>query len=187
MHGICSWGWSISKPERAMKTLFVVLSASLLLGCGSSRQQASLTARPAETVASPVAAEKVDAAGVELAAAGSTNSVRVETLDNMYPWFVNGGGSSRPPGSLTPEQAGTAARQLANEQADFLYHCQPFRDGQPVRFERGRWVWSESRGYGHGDVWARVELAADGSTNSVRVQFLDNQIRLLWHAGGAAF
>ncbi len=45
---------------------------------------------------------------------------------------------------LTADQAGTLARQLANETSQSLYHCQPFRNGQPARFVQGRWLWREA-------------------------------------------
>jgi hypothetical protein len=77
--------------------------------------------------------------------------------------------------SLTPAQATAQAVRLANQKADTLYHCQPFQDGQPVTFTQGRWIWSETRGCGRGDIEAIVELAANGSTNNVDVQYFDNQ------------
>ena len=82
--------------------------------------------------------------------------------------------------SLTAEQAKTVAMRLANDKASALYHCQPFRDGQPARFVAGQWVWVDLQGFGHSDIQATVELAADGSTNSVDLKLLDsrNQSRL---------
>jgi hypothetical protein len=77
--------------------------------------------------------------------------------------------------SLTAEQAQTVAMRLANDKASTLYHCQPFRDGQPARFVTGQWVWVNLQGFGHGDIQATVELAADGSTNSVDLKLLDSQ------------
>ena len=77
--------------------------------------------------------------------------------------------------SLTAEQAKAVALQLANDEASSLYHCQPFRDGQPVRVVAGHWVWTEQRGFGQGDIQATVEFAMDGSTHSVDVQLLDNR------------
>jgi hypothetical protein len=84
--------------------------------------------------------------------------------------------------SLTAEQAKTVALRLANEKAASVYHSQPFRDGQPAQFVAGRWLWVERQGYGHGDIQVTVELAADGSTNSVDLQLLDSR-NLLSHAG----
>jgi hypothetical protein len=83
--------------------------------------------------------------------------------------------SSRQSARLTAEQAKTLAMQLANEKTDALYHQQPFQDSQSARFEEGHWIWSESRGFGAGDIQARVDLAADGSTNSVDIKLLDNK------------
>jgi hypothetical protein len=40
--------------------------------------------------------------------------------------------------TLTAEQAKTVAMRLANDKASTLYHCQPFRDGQPARFVAGQ-------------------------------------------------
>ena len=79
--------------------------------------------------------------------------------------------------SLTAEQAKTVAMRLANDKASTLYHCQPFRDGQPARFVTGQWFWVDLRGFGHGDIQATVQLAADGSTNSVDLRLLDSQNR----------
>lgn len=78
---------------------------------------------------------------------------------------------------LTAEQAQTLAMRLANDKALTAYHCQPFRDGQPARFMEGHWVWTDSRGVGTGDVEARVELAPDGSSNSVDLKLLDSANR----------
>jgi hypothetical protein len=77
--------------------------------------------------------------------------------------------------SLTAEQAKTLAIRLANEKADALYHYQPFRDGRSARLVAGHWVWTDQQGYGQGDIQATVELAADGSTNNVDLQLLDNR------------
>jgi hypothetical protein len=66
--------------------------------------------------------------------------------------------------SLTADQAKAVAIQLANEKAAATYHSQPFHDGQPPSFVAGHWTW---RQLGTGDIEATVELAADGSTNSV--------------------
>jgi hypothetical protein len=83
--------------------------------------------------------------------------------------------SSRQSASLTAEQATTVAIRLANDKASTLYHHQPFVDGQPAQFVAGRWVWVEQQGFGHGDIQATVELAADGSTNNVDLQLFDSQ------------
>ena len=78
--------------------------------------------------------------------------------------------SSRQGASLTTEQTKTLAMRLANDKSSTLYHSQPFVAGQPAQFVTGRWVWAARQGFGSGDIQARVELAADGSTNSVDVR-----------------
>jgi hypothetical protein len=82
--------------------------------------------------------------------------------------------SPRPSASLTAEQARSLAIQLANDKAFTLYHCQPFRDGEPTHFVAGHWIWTDQQGFGLGDVQASVELAADGSTHNVDVQLFDS-------------
>ena len=79
--------------------------------------------------------------------------------------------------SLTAEQAKTVAMRLANDEASRLYHCEPFRDGQPARFVAGQWVWVDMQGFGHGDIQATVKLTEDGSTISVGLQLLDSRNR----------
>jgi hypothetical protein len=83
--------------------------------------------------------------------------------------------SSRQRASLTAEQAKTLAMRLANDKADTLYHRQPFHQSQPPRFEAGHWIWTERRGVGLEDIEATVELAADGSTNSVDIKLMDSK------------
>jgi hypothetical protein len=76
--------------------------------------------------------------------------------------------------SLTADQAKTVAIHLANEKAAATYHSQSFHDGQPPSFVAGHWTW---RQLGTGDIEATVELAADGSTNSVAlIQLVDKVI-----------
>ena len=83
--------------------------------------------------------------------------------------------STRPSASLTAEQAKTVAMRLANDQAFTLYHCRPFHDGKPAQFMAGHWLWVERQGFGHSDIQATVELAADDSSHKVEVQVLDSQ------------
>jgi len=90
--------------------------------------------------------------------------------------LLTGCTSPPPGGSLTADQAGTVALQLANDKASTLYHCRPFQDGSPARLAAGRWVWKQRKGYGQGDYQATVELAANGSTNNVEVFLLDNRV-----------
>ncbi len=83
--------------------------------------------------------------------------------------------SSRQRAPLTAEQATTVALRLANEKASTLYQHQPFVAGQPAQFVRDHWLWVAQQGFGHSDIQARVELAADGSTNNVSLQLFDSQ------------
>jgi hypothetical protein len=65
--------------------------------------------------------------------------------------------------------------RLANDKAVTLYQHQPFVAGQPAQFVAGHWHWAARQGFGRGDIQATVELAADGSTNSVGLQLFDSQ------------
>ena len=75
--------------------------------------------------------------------------------------------------SLTADQAKADAIRLANGKAAVTYHSQPFHDGQPPSFVAGHWTW---RQLGTGDIEATVELAADGSTNSVTINQLVDRL-----------
>ena len=74
---------------------------------------------------------------------------------------------------LTADQAKAVAIRLANEKAAAIYHRQPFYDGQPPSFVAGHWIW---RQLSTGDIEAIVELAADGSTNSVTLNQLVDRL-----------
>ena len=89
-------------------------------------------------------------------------------------FFVVGCTSTQPTISLTKEQAKTIAMQLANDKADLLYHCRPFQNGEPAQLVAGHWIWIGRQGIGNDDIDARVELAADGSTNNVDCKVLVN-------------
>ena len=89
-------------------------------------------------------------------------------------FLLVGCASSHQHASLTAQQAKSLAIRLANDKAFALYHCQPFQDGQPAHFVAGHWIWTDQQGFGHGDVQAKVELAADGSTHDVDVQLFDS-------------
>src|SRR5215469_716803 len=89
--------------------------------------------------------------------------------------LVVGCENSRHTAPLTPEQAAAMAMRLANDKASTLYQHQPFMEGHPAQFVEGRWLWVARQGFGHGDIQATVELAKDGSTNKVEVQFFDSQ------------
>jgi len=88
-------------------------------------------------------------------------------------FIFSGCESSRQSASLTPEQAKTLAMRLANDKASAICHRQPFHDGQPATFESGHWVWRE---LAPGDIEATVELAKDGSTNSVAINILSESV-----------
>ncbi len=77
---------------------------------------------------------------------------------------------------LTEEEARRIAIQLANAKAFAVYRCDPFGNGRPARFELGHWVWIGLQGYGTGDIQATVELAPNGSTNAVNLEFLNNLV-----------
>ena len=79
-------------------------------------------------------------------------------------------------GSLTADEATSTARQLANHKASTQFQAQPALTGQPAKFVEGRWLWVATQGYGRGDIQAKVELAPDGSTNSVNLELLDSRI-----------
>jgi hypothetical protein len=81
--------------------------------------------------------------------------------------------SSRQSALLTAEQAKTTAIRLGNDKASVICHRQPFHDGQPVTFVSGHWIWRE---LAPGDIEATVELAADGSTNSVAINILSESV-----------
>jgi len=51
-------------------------------------------------------------------------------------------------------QAKKIAMQLANDEVAKLYHCTPFQNAQPVRFEAGRWTWNAVEDVGQNDVEA---------------------------------
>lgn len=84
-------------------------------------------------------------------------------------------GCERQSASLTAEQATTTAMRLANDKASTLYQHRPFVAVQPAQFVAGHWLWVARQGFGRGDIQATVELAADGSTNSVDLQLFDNE------------
>lgn len=77
---------------------------------------------------------------------------------------------------FSPEQAGKVSLQLANDKADAVYHRRPFQGSQPAHYEAGRWVWIDGHGVGTFDFQAKVELAANGSTNHVDIRVLEDVI-----------
>jgi len=94
----------------------------------------------------------------------------------IFALLLVGCASTHQSASLTADQAKTVAMRLANDKASTLYHCQPFRDGQSAQFVAGHWLWVQQQGFGHGDIQATVEIAANGSTNNVDVQLLDSKL-----------
>lgn len=78
--------------------------------------------------------------------------------------------------NLTPEQAMTTIVRLANDKSDALYQKRPFEAQKPPQFLGGHWVWTDMRGVGQSDFQARVELAADGSTNRIEIHLLDGRM-----------
>jgi hypothetical protein len=76
---------------------------------------------------------------------------------------------------LTAAEAEALAIELANEKAQALYNCQPFRKGTPAELVQGHWVWHDLRGYQVFDVEATVKFAADGTNPEVDVMLLDSR------------
>jgi len=93
----------------------------------------------------------------------------------IFAFLLTGCAATHQSASLTAEDAKAVAIRLANDRASTLYHCQPFRDGQSAQFVAGRWVWVQQQGFGHGDIQATVEIAANGSTSHVDLQLFDSQ------------
>ena len=76
---------------------------------------------------------------------------------------------------LTAAQAEALAVRLANERAQALYRCQPFRSGKPADWVQGGWVWRDLRALGTGDLEATVKFAADGTNPEVNIILLDSR------------
>jgi hypothetical protein len=91
--------------------------------------------------------------------------------------FLVGCESSQKSARLTADQAATLAMQLANDKANQLFHRRPFQNCLPAYFTAGHWIWTCSQGVNLEDFQARVELAANGSTNSVDIKLLDDALR----------
>lgn len=96
------------------------------------------------------------------------------SLIAVFALLLVGCESSKTNTPITSEQAAALSAQLANDKADSLYHRRPFQNNHPAQFEDGRWVWTDGHGAGTLDIQATVELAANGSTNSVDVKVLDS-------------
>jgi hypothetical protein len=94
----------------------------------------------------------------------------------IFALLLAGCKSSQPQASLTSDQATALAMRLANDKSDALFHQRPFKDGRPAQLAAGKWVWTDGCGVALLDYHASVALAADGSTNSVDIQVLDNNM-----------
>jgi hypothetical protein len=93
----------------------------------------------------------------------------------LFALLLSGCSSLPHTGNLSVEQATSLAVKLANEQAQAIYHFQPFRDGPSAVFVQGQWFWSDLKAQGQLDVEGSVRFPADGANPSVRVILLDNQ------------
>jgi len=78
---------------------------------------------------------------------------------------------------LSAEQATLLACQLANEQAQPIYHCQPFRVRHLARWTGERWFWRQRQGYGQLDIEATVGFDANGANPEVGLSILDSRVR----------
>ena|ERR1019366_1787550 len=77
--------------------------------------------------------------------------------------------------TLTAKQAGVVAQRLANEKAQTLFHCQPFRNSPLAEFVQGHWTWHDLRGQGSGDVEATVEFEANGAKPKTSIVWLESR------------
>jgi len=98
------------------------------------------------------------------AASDASSDVRITARKAL---IVVQGGKASP--LMTSNEAGSLAEHLANEKAQALYNCQPFRNSPPARFVRDHWTWHRLKAQGLGDIEATVELAADGAEPKVTV------------------
>ena len=98
-----------------------------------------------------------------------------KTFISLFALLLVGCASSHPSTALNAEQAKSLSLQLANDKADSVYHCRPFHDGQPARFEKGHWIWTDKCGAGRGDVQADVELASNGQARKVEVMYMTTE------------
>ena len=103
-------------------------------------------------------------AALTAAASDASSDVRITARKAL---IVVQGGKASP--LMTSNEAGSLAEHLANEKAQALYNCQPFRNSPPARFVRDHWTWHRLQAQGLGDIEATVELAADGAEPKVTV------------------
>ena len=103
------------------------------------------------------------------AVSDASSDVRINARKALI--IVQGGKASP---LMTSNEAGSLAEHLANEKAQALYNCQPFRNGPPARFVRDHWTWHHLQARGLGDIEATVEFAADGAEPKVSVVWLES-------------
>jgi beta-lactamase regulating signal transducer with metallopeptidase domain/HEAT repeat protein len=108
-------------------------------------------------------------AALTAAASDASSDVRITARKAL---IVAQGGKASP--LMTSDEAGSLAEHLANEKAQALYNCQPFRKGPPARFVRDHWAWHHLQAQGLGDIEATVEFAADGAEPKVTVVRLES-------------
>ena len=82
---------------------------------------------------------------------------------------------SRANGPMDVENATRLAQRLANQKAQTLYHCQPFKAAPLARLVHGHWEWCAWKAQGQLDLQASVSFARDGSAPSVEILLLDNR------------
>ena len=109
-------------------------------------------------------------AALTAAASDASSDVRITARKALE--IVRSGKAST---LMTPDEARSLAERLANEKAQALYNCQPFRNGPPARFVRDHWTWRCLQGRGQSDMEATVEFAADGAEPRVTVLWLESR------------
>jgi HEAT repeat protein len=82
-------------------------------------------------VTSPESIEALTAA-----ASDASSDVRITARKALA--IIRGGKAST---LMTPDKARSLAEHLANEKAQALDKCQPFRNGPPAQFVQGHWTW----------------------------------------------
>lgn len=103
---------------------------------------------------------------------GQKDSMPVQLGWHLRFYFVVRSSRITYPG-LTAEHAGRLAQRLANDKLNQLYdRPKNFGGAPPARFVGGRWIWDAGVLGNHGYSYAKVELASDGSTNSVEAKYV---------------
>jgi hypothetical protein len=80
--------------------------------------------------------------------------------------------NSPPPHLLTAEEAVAASEQLANDKATKLYGHSISMKQLQATLEEGHWTWGGNASDGHSVFYVEVQLALDGSTNSVDTKYV---------------